>query len=64
MPFMVYQRRCPSLMARLARKTGKKARWFLDLLDRDIGKSPISAVTPQQRAGEAAYRAWTVRKMH
>ncbi len=28
--------------------TIKKARWFLDLLDRDIGKRPISAVTPHE----------------
>ncbi|OJU22846.1 MULTISPECIES: tyrosine-type recombinase/integrase [unclassified Sphingomonas] len=28
--------------------TIKKARWFLDLLDRDIGKRPISEVTPHE----------------
>lgn len=28
--------------------TIKKARWFLDLLDKDIGKRPISAVTPHE----------------
>jgi integrase len=28
--------------------TIKKARWFLALLDRDIGKRPISAVTPHE----------------
>lgn len=31
-----------------ARATIKKSRWFLDLLDKDIGKRPVSEVTPHE----------------